>query len=126
MNRSTDSLKEFIASSGSEDRFRPRPGVIVVGSGKGGVGTSVIVALLGLQAMRQGEHVLLVDADEAVGPSISCLESRIRDLALAHCEQPASPQLPFSSPWHRDWLSFPAAAAGWTLRWPWRRGSGAR
>lgn len=67
MNRSTDSLKEFTASSGSEDRFRPRPGVIVVGSGKGGVGTSVIVALLGLQAMRQGEHVLLVDADEAVG-----------------------------------------------------------
>lgn len=56
-----------MAGSDREDSFQPRPGVVVVGSGKGGVGTSVIVALLGLQAMRRGEHVLLVDADESVG-----------------------------------------------------------
>ena len=56
-----------MSESGREHSFRPRPGVVVVGSGKGGVGTSVIAALLGLQAMRRGENVLLVDADDSVG-----------------------------------------------------------
>ena len=67
MNRPLDALKEFMAGSGGEDSFELRPGVVVVGSGKGGVGTSVIAALLALQAVRRGEKVLLVDADESVG-----------------------------------------------------------
>ncbi len=67
MTRPVDSLKAFMATSGREGTYRSRPGVVVVGSGKGGVGTSVVAALLGLEAMRRGEHVLLVDADEAVG-----------------------------------------------------------
>lgn len=62
-----DSLKEFMAESGRKSSYQNRPGVVVVGSGKGGVGTSVISALLALEAMRRGEHVLLVDADESVG-----------------------------------------------------------
>ncbi len=67
MNRPVDWLKEFMAVSGRESSYQPRPGVVVVGSGKGGVGTSVIAALLGLEAMRRGERVLLVDGDETVG-----------------------------------------------------------
>lgn len=64
---SLDSLKAFMAGSDSGTSFEPRPGVIVVGSGKGGVGTSVVSALLALEAAKRGEHVLLVDADETVG-----------------------------------------------------------
>lgn len=67
MNRSVDSLKAFMAGSGGPARFRARSGVVVVGSGKGGVGTSTVSALLALTAAHRGEHVLLVDADESVG-----------------------------------------------------------
>lgn len=41
--------------------------VVVVGSGKGGVGTSTVAALLALLAGSGGSRVLLVDADETVG-----------------------------------------------------------
>lgn len=41
--------------------------VVVVGSGKGGVGTSTVAALLALLAGTGGSRVLLVDADDAVG-----------------------------------------------------------
>lgn len=67
MNRPIDSLKEFMAQSGREGSYRRRPGVVVVGSGKGGVGTSTIATLMAVEAARRGEHVLLVDGDEAVG-----------------------------------------------------------
>ena len=42
--------------------------VVVVGSGRGGAGTSVLAALLALAAAGAGRRVLLVDADEHVGP----------------------------------------------------------
>lgn len=42
-------------------------GVLVVGSGKGGAGTSTVSAILALEAARRGERVLLIDADESVG-----------------------------------------------------------
>ncbi|MDH5588456.1 MAG: P-loop NTPase [Gemmatimonadota bacterium] len=67
MTRSVDSLKAFMGSSGRDDTFRPTPGVVVVGAGKGGVGTSVVSALLAVDAARRGARVLLVDADEMVG-----------------------------------------------------------
>lgn len=56
-----------MAGAGRGDTFQPVPGVLVLGSGKGGVGTSVVSALLALDASRRGEEVLLVDADEGVG-----------------------------------------------------------
>ncbi len=56
-----------MAGSGGSAPFEPRPGVFVVGSGKGGVGTSVVAALLAVEAARRHGRVLLVDADETVG-----------------------------------------------------------
>ena len=69
-----DSLRAYVAS-------RPAPraatrdmesgggtGIVVVGSGRGGAGTSVIAALLALSAAAMGRRVLLVDLDEHVGP----------------------------------------------------------
>jgi MinD-like ATPase involved in chromosome partitioning or flagellar assembly len=43
-------------------------GAVVVGSGKGGVGTSSVAALLALLAAAQGARTLLIDSDEGVGP----------------------------------------------------------
>jgi flagellar biosynthesis protein FlhG len=43
------------------------PPVLLVASGKGGVGTSVIAALHALAAAERGDRVLLVDASEAGG-----------------------------------------------------------
>ena len=45
---------------------------ILVGSGKGGVGTSTVAALLALQAAAEGEQVLLVDGADAI-PSLHLL-----------------------------------------------------
>jgi MinD-like ATPase involved in chromosome partitioning or flagellar assembly len=42
--------------------------VVVVGSGKGGSGTSVVATMLALSAAGDGHRVLLVDGDEFVGP----------------------------------------------------------
>lgn len=67
MSRSVDSLRAFMATSGRAVAYTPTPGVIAVGSGKGGVGTSLVSALLAIEAARRGERVLLVDADESVG-----------------------------------------------------------
>lgn len=66
MSRSADSLRAFVAQGGGK-AFQPTPGVVVVGSGKGGAGTSSVAALLADEAHRLGQHVLLVDADEHVG-----------------------------------------------------------
>ena len=56
-----------MAGAGKNSAFEPRPGVVVVGAGKGGVGTSVLSTMLAIGAAQRGENVLLVDADEAVG-----------------------------------------------------------
>ncbi len=45
----------------------PRPLVCAVGSGKGGVGTSTIAALLATTMAEQGQRVLLVDAGQRIG-----------------------------------------------------------
>ena len=44
-----------------------RPTMLLVASGKGGVGTSMIAALAALAAAARGERVLLVDASESGG-----------------------------------------------------------
>jgi len=66
MNSSLDSLRAYLGSGQENSRWTPTSGV-VVGSGKGGVGTSTISALLALVASQDGRRVLLVDADEGVG-----------------------------------------------------------
>src|SRR5688500_7118936 len=66
-----DTLRAYVAS-----RPAPRDGVradaattvLVVGSGKGGAGTSVVAAMLALSAAAMGRRVLLADLDEHVGP----------------------------------------------------------
>lgn len=66
-----DSLRAYVASHPA-----PRDGaradaattVVVVGSGKGGAGTSVVAALLALSVAAMGRRVLLADLDEHVGP----------------------------------------------------------
>lgn len=67
MNHSVESLKAFVAASQRPSTWRAVPGVVVVGAGKGGAGTSLIATLLGVEAARVGEQVLLVDADEGMG-----------------------------------------------------------
>jgi len=66
MTTNLDSLRAYLGS-GQGSRWAPTPGVLVVGSGKGGVGTSTISALLALVAAQDGRRVLLVDADEGLG-----------------------------------------------------------
>ena len=44
-----------------------RPTMLLIASGKGGVGTSMIAALAALTASARGENVLLVDASESGG-----------------------------------------------------------
>lgn len=67
MIRSVDSLRAMVGQGGGDDSHRFRPHVAVLGAGKGGVGTSTLAALLGIQAAATGASVLLVDADETVG-----------------------------------------------------------
>lgn len=67
-------LPNTFATAGSrtalETRFSPRGGsssMLLVASGKGGVGTSMVATLMALTAAERGEQVLLVDATEASG-----------------------------------------------------------
>ena len=53
-------------------------GAVVFGSGKGGAGTSVVATLVALAAAAAGTNVLLVDADEHVGPLGHLLGTRPR------------------------------------------------
>lgn len=67
MTGSLETLKAFVAKHGRALPFEPRPGVVVLGAGKGGVGTSTVAALLAVAAAARGIHTLLVDANDAVG-----------------------------------------------------------
>src|SRR6059058_3100153 len=46
---------------------RNGPDLLLVASGKGGVGTSIVAALAALSAAERGDRVLLVDASETAG-----------------------------------------------------------
>lgn len=67
MTSSLESLRAYLGSGGEGSRWTPTPGVVVLGSGKGGVGTSTVAGLMALVAAQEGRQVLLVDADEGVG-----------------------------------------------------------
>ncbi len=68
MRSSLESLQAFVAREGrGPSPSRPGSRVWVVGSGKGGVGTSTVAALLALAAAEREEPILLVDGDEEVG-----------------------------------------------------------
>jgi flagellar biosynthesis protein FlhG len=67
MSAQLETLRRYVANrphpmpAGGSDR------VLLVGSGKGGVGTSTVAALLAVMAASDGQEVLLVDADEGHG-----------------------------------------------------------
>jgi MinD-like ATPase involved in chromosome partitioning or flagellar assembly len=67
MNRSLQSLRAYLHKGGEVPQWSPEPGVVVVGSGKGGAGTSSVSALLALAGARENRRVLLVDGDESLG-----------------------------------------------------------
>ncbi len=64
-----DTLKRYVADRAplSSDDSGDGRRVVIVGSGKGGVGTSVIATLLALTASEAGYSVLLVDANDGLG-----------------------------------------------------------
>ncbi len=61
MNRSLEELRAWVTGQGRDPEPNLRPGVWVVGAGKGGVGTSTVTALLGLAARRRGSRTLVVE-----------------------------------------------------------------
>lgn len=73
MSTQLDSLRRFVTERAAavghnatgQDAGAPR--AIVVASGKGGVGTSTVAALLALTVAAEGRRVLLVDAADHVG-----------------------------------------------------------
>lgn len=67
MSRSSDSLRAYMAGRTGGPGYVRSPGVIVVGGGKGGAGTSTVCALLAMEAARAGQRTLLVDGDEHLG-----------------------------------------------------------
>lgn len=73
MSAQLDALRSYVGTRRAVGAAGARggdvaPRVVVVGSGRGGVGTSVTAALLALSVAALGRSVLLVDADEHVGP----------------------------------------------------------
>lgn len=67
MNRSLKSLRTYLDTREKPSPRASNPGVVVVGSGKGGVGTSTVSALLALAGALEDRRVLLIDGDEGVG-----------------------------------------------------------
>lgn len=67
MTDQAELLRAMMAGRLPEPAPRPNPPTIVVGSGKGGVGKSVISALLAQRLASDGRRVLLVDGDQNLG-----------------------------------------------------------
>ncbi|MEX0912891.1 MAG: P-loop NTPase [Gemmatimonadota bacterium] len=67
MSSQLDSLRRYVAARPLALLPEVPERVLLVGSGKGGVGTSTIAALLAVMAAADGDEVLLVDADESHG-----------------------------------------------------------
>jgi flagellar biosynthesis protein FlhG len=66
VSSSLDSLREFMRDNRPPHQVS-QPGVWVVGSGKGGVGTSTVCAMLAAAGHAKGLKTLLVDGDEVSG-----------------------------------------------------------
>ena len=63
MSRQIESLRRFV--SGARDGTSPgSENVVVFASGKGGVGTSTMAALMAVGLSRRGERVLLIDGSQ--------------------------------------------------------------
>ncbi len=71
MSTQSEALRRFVGSRtrDAETPVQERSGgrVVIVGGGKGGVGTSTVAALLAISAAESGHRVLLVDGDEFAG-----------------------------------------------------------
>jgi MinD-like ATPase involved in chromosome partitioning or flagellar assembly len=69
MNSQLEGFRRFVAQRAPVPTAAPSAGgqVVVLGSGKGGVGTSTAAALLALLASVEGRDVLLVDAVDGIG-----------------------------------------------------------
>jgi len=67
MNAQLDSIRRLLAGRAPARRANDDKPVLVVASGKGGVGTSCIAALLALRAAGAGHRTLLVDAVDGIG-----------------------------------------------------------
>jgi len=67
MSTQLDSLRRYVADRPEANPSPALGRVLLVGSGKGGVGTSTVAALVAVMAAADGQEVLLVDADESHG-----------------------------------------------------------
>lgn len=67
MSAQLEALRRHVAPRAATSTPLPERGAVVVGGGKGGVGTSTVAALLALLAAAEGTRTLLVDADETLG-----------------------------------------------------------
>lgn len=68
MSTQLEALRRHVAQRPSPPATSPgRGSVVVLGSGKGGVGTTTLSALLAISTAARGSRVLLVDADPVVG-----------------------------------------------------------
>jgi Mrp family chromosome partitioning ATPase len=68
MSTQLEGLRHFVASRpGPSTHPADHSGPVVVGSGKGGTGTSTLAALIALLASADGASVLLIDAADGLG-----------------------------------------------------------
>jgi flagellar biosynthesis protein FlhG len=97
-----DTLRRFMGERAPAAVKAPPSRAILVGSGKGGVGTSLVAALLAISAASRGARALLVDADEQLGalslafgvqPAATLRSLRGGELPPEHALVPLAPQL---------------------------------
>lgn len=68
MSTQAEGLRRFVSERGTGDGWTPSDArVVLVGAGKGGIGTSTVAALLALSIAEQGRRTLLVDGDDQAG-----------------------------------------------------------
>lgn len=67
MSAQLEALRRYVTEHPTAPAATPEGRAVVVGSGKGGVGTSLVAALLGVGAAASGARVLLIDGDPTLG-----------------------------------------------------------
>lgn len=83
MTSQLDSLRDYVANRPAALLPERPEGVLLVGSGKGGVGTSTITALIAVMAAADGQNVLVVDGDASHGalPILFGVENEVQPIA---------------------------------------------